>query len=92
MRFGGRGDLGDILVFLPSEGNGIDPGCSSPGVEGSERLLRGCFGELLLLLASETPPIRRRGLSMLDQVPPGFGPDAVVGLCCGEGDAVSASV
>ena len=28
---------------------------------------------------------------MLDQVPPGFGPDAVVGLCRGEGDAVSVS-
>ena len=76
---------------LPSEGTGIDPGCISPGVDGSDRLLRGCLGELLLLLTSEAPLMRRRGLSMLDQVPLCFGPDAVVGLCCGEGDAVSVS-
>ena len=91
-RLGGRGDLRDIFVELPPEGTGIDPGCVSPGVSGSDRLLRGCFDELLLLLASETPLMRRRGLSMLDQgVPLGFGPEAVVGLCCGEGDAVSVS-
>ena len=91
MRFGGREDLGGFLVDLPSEGTGIDPGCISAGVEGSDRLLRGCFGELPLLLASEAPLMKRRGLSMLDQVPPDFGPDAVVGLCCDEGDAVSVS-
>ena len=58
MRFGAREDLGGFLVDLPSEGTGIDPGCISPGVDGSDRLLRGCFGELLLLLASEAPLMR----------------------------------
>jgi hypothetical protein len=60
-RFGGRGDLGDIFVDLPPEGTGIDPGCISAGVRGSDLLLRGCFDELLLLLASEAPLMRRRG-------------------------------
>ena len=60
-RFGGRGDLEGIFVGLPPGGTGIDPGCISAGVDGSDRLLCGCFDELLLLLASETPLMRRRG-------------------------------
>ena len=78
---------------LPPKGTGIDLGCISAGVVGSDRLLRCCLDELLLLLASETPLMKRRRLSMLGMlaqgVPLGLGPDAVVGLCCGEGDAVS---
>jgi hypothetical protein len=78
---------------LPPEGTGIDTGCMSAGVDGSDRLFRSCLKELLLLLlASETPLMKRRGLSMLDQgVAVDFGPDAAVGLSCGEGDAVSGS-
>ena len=79
---------------LPPAGTGIDPGCFSAGVDGSDRLLRCCLDELLLL-ASEAPLIKRRRLSMLgmlDQwVPVGLDPDAVVGLCCGEGDVISVS-
>ena len=82
-----------IFVDLPPKGPGIDLGCISAGVVGSDRLLRCCLSELLLLLASETPLVKGRQLSMLGMltqgVPLGIGPDAVVGLRCGEGDGVS---